>query len=68
MSKRQASVSSRPKSRKHFELVSPVSIPRKSSMNVPSFDAAFDREASGSLRRSERDLGAPPIFAFAKRK
>ena len=67
-SKRKASASSRPISRKHFEVGSPVTSPCKSYMDDPSFGAALVCEASGSRRMNGRDRRAPPIFASSKKK
>ena len=67
-SKMKASVSSGPWYRKHFEVPSPVTSPRKSYVDDPIFGAARDCEASGARCKSGRDLQAPPIFAFAKKK
>ena len=54
-SKRKASVSSGPMSRKHFEVVSPFKKPRKSYADDPCFGAAIDRAPSVSRRRNGRD-------------
>ena len=67
-SKKKASVSSGPMSPKQFEVVSPVNGPRKSYVDDPCFDAALNREASGSRRRKRFDRLVPPNFALAKRK
>ena len=67
-SKRNTSVSSGPMSQKHFDVVSPVTSPRKSYVGDRNFGAALNREASGSRRRGERDRWAHHIFAFAKKK
>ena len=60
----KTSTSSGEMPRKQIEVGSPVTSPRQSFLHDPSFGAALDREASGSLRRS----GAPPIFTFAKKE
>ena len=54
-------------SRKHLEVVSPVTSPHKSYVDDPGFGAALSFEASGSGRRSGHGRRAPPIFAFAKK-
>ena len=67
-SKRKPSTLSGQLSRKNFELVGPVTSPRKSYRDDPNFGAALAHEASGSYRRSGRDIGAPPISNFPKKK
>ena len=67
-SKRTTSVSFEPRSRKHFEVVGPVTSPRKSYVDDPSLGAALDRETFECNRRSGCDRRAPPIFTFSKKK
>ena len=53
---------------KTFEVVSPVSSPRKSYKDDPSFGTALDRDTFGSHRKSGRDRRALPVFHSPKKK
>ena len=66
-SKRKESASSGPTSRKQFVVASPVTTPRRSYKDDPTFCAALNPAASGSCHGSERDCRAL-LFAFSIKK